>query len=260
MRKGTTMQGFYAFNADGESYGGLNTFDVEQVLRLARNAKDAHRQRKPSGLNLPASYTPGDHTLPAETIVLRSFSRIHPLPPPSTYEKPTWKWQNVNTAVGRDHLWVRKWEVGELVAGRFPDSLAARIARFHLLDNVIAQGRVWRRDELRWADFKAEPSDDSSKVTVSISGLFSMRRNSREESETAYEGSLTGRLVYDSNLEKVEEFSLMADGTATGQKFARRGQPRVPYPLKIVFLYTEEPHDLRMVPHAAWTVNGYMNP
>ena len=88
-----------------------------------------------------------------------------------------------------------------------------------------------------------------------------MRRPSQDNPDTVYEGTLDGLLVYDTSLEKVEEFRLLADGTAEGQESADGGQPRVPYPLKIVFLYTEEPHDLRMVPHSAWGDGKYyMNP
>src|SRR5689334_1726459 len=51
--------------------------------------------------------------------------------------------------LGRDHLWLRKDEAEALGRGVLPDSVARRLARFHLVDNTRGEPPMWRDDEVK---------------------------------------------------------------------------------------------------------------
>ena len=59
----------------------------------------------------------------------------------------------MRSAIGRDNLWITIEEQNSLAAGLkngiFPESLARKIARFHLTDNTRGEPPMWRVDEIK---------------------------------------------------------------------------------------------------------------
>src|SRR5437870_2693347 len=124
-QEGNTVQGFYIAGADGTAYGWLNDRDVPEVNTFMDRALAKFRARPPKAAEIPAAErgAASGVTPDASTSIVRVFTRIRPLPEGA---------DSLNAGVGRDHLWIYRDEVRQLLAagtGDFdlPRALMARI-------------------------------------------------------------------------------------------------------------------------------------
>lgn len=246
LARGETAQGYYIAGADGKAYGWYHRRrDPEQVLAFLDEAMRKYRQDPPQGAVLPApgirterNLTPG----PGTTVV-RVFSRIRPLPPNA---------DAVSKSIGRDHLWIYPHEIRAMVAASgkvgaavpVPKSLAARIARFHMVSNVHGQPTTWRPDEVRKAALSATVTAvEGNTRTLSLRGEFD---TASKDDLHGFRGTLEGQLVLDAGTTRVTRLLAYAEGSARGNhSFDRgrhRGRPlgREPFPLVFAFVQVND--------------------
>lgn len=72
---------------------------------------------------------------------------------------------------GRDLLWLRADEVRALTQGEFPQSLARRMARFHLFDSIgfkVWYPDIWREDEIEKLDLTLKDGRVSGSVRLKM--------------------------------------------------------------------------------------------
>src|SRR5262249_1815157 len=120
-------QGMYVLGADGTPYGFQNDADASDVLRFLDRTEKERRKKPPRDVvvddaDIAAAWTVAP---PPGAQVIRSFSRIRPLP------KKVW---GLNRSVGRDFLWLYGDEIAALAGGALPPALVGRLLRYHLVD------------------------------------------------------------------------------------------------------------------------------
>ena len=145
----STTQGFYIATADGELLLYNNNRDPEKLRRLMRQKLDEFSASKATTVKplQPTSQPDPRYNVepPAGGLVVRVHAKVLDGYPPTTD-----RWQRIfQTALSRDNLWITREEHEALVAGRVPDSLQRRIARFHLVDNTRGEPPMWKPDEVR---------------------------------------------------------------------------------------------------------------
>lgn len=226
-----TTQGMYVCASDGRLYGHTYDYEIESVLDLLRSGGEQAAARAPEKRRVVAGESPFEQAAPAETLLASVFARIDPVPEGAAPE---------NSYLGRDHLWILREELAELRAGRFPPSLATRLARFHLWDNVRGEPDPWEPEHVRTSDFRAKRGAEAGSE-VEIEGEFSMAApagrqgvNGRELPASGYEGKLFGVIAFDG--EKVKRFVLYADGVAWGESTYTEHAPKGRFPLKVAFV------------------------
>lgn len=216
-----TTQGFYAASADGKLLGYNNNRGPERVLALLEQAL---RKHQPSRLPLATlqTLTSTDPRFrrqpPGDGLVVRVMSKVL-----GGYEKPDNDWEEIlQSAIGRDNLWVRADEHQELVAGRMPESLALRIARFHLIDNTRGEPPMWDADEVK----KVEMSLKDGRLT----GTVHLETADRSR---GYQAELLGFVETDDN--QVSRFDVVAKGQFWGEGRFTRDAPEGKFPLAVAF-------------------------
>lgn len=235
---GQTTQGYYVFDAAGRLFGYLNNRNVDELLALLRKAERQFAAAPPARLDLPDEMPSVQPSPPAGATVAQVFSRIEPLPAGVN---------KLNAGVGRDYLWILPEEVRALERGVFPPTLAARLTRFHLWDNVRGEPDLWERDQVREAKFTATPHRAGDNVRVVIDGSFDIEApaglrgyRSRELPPSGYEGTLRGEIEIDEKTQRVTRLELYADGEAWGESTFTPHAPPDRFPLKIAFVLAED--------------------
>ena len=190
--KGITAQGRYVIAADGTAYGFNNNRDSERLLALLSKGETQFNAQVPAKVEIPGDLLDDKYgRFPeADTTVVRIFSRIRPLPADA---HPS------NRNVGRDHLWILKDEATDLARGRFPDSLALRLCRFQIYDNVRGEPDAWALDEIKVRNFRVEQGK-----------LFGDFKMETADGQRGIEGTLEGALLL-----KAGRLDLRAYVTAT---------------------------------------------
>src|SRR5262245_32203586 len=161
---GATRQGIYCFAADGTPLAyknaGQDAKVMKQVLReaIAKFEKLPEEKRKPGAVKieehgrLDPTYA---RTPPTGGLILKTHARILDFKD-DVFCKGTCKFTGGDSA-SRDHVWLTAGEVQSLVPAKaevgftypLPDTIAERIARFHLLDNTRGEPQMWSRQEVR---------------------------------------------------------------------------------------------------------------
>ncbi|HEU4338786.1 MAG TPA: hypothetical protein VFS19_01850, partial [Planctomycetota bacterium] len=140
-----STQGFYAFAPDGTLLRGWNNRNVPRMREyLERALKDF----KPGTADaLDAARDPRfQRSLPEGAVVVDVYSKILEADWPPTDDEMI---KPLRVSTGRDHLWILKDEIDALAAGRFPERLAKRIARYHLIDNTRGEPPMWAPAEVK---------------------------------------------------------------------------------------------------------------
>lgn len=235
---GQTTQGYYVFDAAGRLYGYLNNRNADELLALLRKAERQFTAAPPAHLELPDEMPTVQPLPPTGATIAQVFSRIEPLPLGVN---------ELNAGVGRDYLWILPEEVQALERGDFPATLAARLARFHLWDNVRGEPDLWEREQVRQAKFTATPHPEGDEVRVKIAGTFDLEApaglrgyRSRELPPSGFEGTLRGEIVIDAKTQKVTRLELFAEGEAWGESTFTPHAPPGRFPLKIAFVLAED--------------------
>jgi len=142
-------------------------------------------------------------------------------------------------SIGRDHLWVRKDEAELLAAGSFPESLALRLARFHLIDNTRGEPPLWRPDEVRRAEIALERGRAAGSVHLQTAA-----------GDRGYQATLLG--FVEARTGKIEKLDLVTRGEFWGEGPFTWGAPKGRFPFAVAFTLVKEPTEVeRVVPGAA---------
>jgi len=231
--KGTT-QGLYIGTAGGKLLAYNNNRSPERIRRLLDKALDDYdpeRDARAIGGDAlvdkgaadagPADFRPDPRYArvpPAGGLVVRVHARVL-----GGYEPTDDRWQKLfQSAVARDNLWVTAAEQRDLAAGRVPDSLARRIARFHLIDNTRGEPPMWNEKEIR-------------KLSLSIRDgrLVGTAHLETEDGKRGYTCDLAGRLEQEG--QRVTRFDLVARGDYWGHGQFTPGCPKGKFPLGVAF-------------------------
>ena len=215
---GGTTQGLYLSAADGTFMGYTNNRAPSKVISML---KSGMQKRIPLSAK-PITKTSTDRRYNPESpeggLILRVQARIL-----SGYKEPETRFQQIfQTALSRDNLWVTKPEHAELAAGRFPVSLAIRIARFHLVDNTRGEPPMWEPDEVVSHSFHI--NDET------VTGHVELKTTSGNRS---YSVDLRGKLIVSKT--EVIKWDMVAKGIFSGEGRYTRGAPPEPFPLAISF-------------------------
>lgn len=218
-----TTQGFYVATAAGELLLYNNNRDPAKVRRLVERALAEFERSEAATADTPA-IDPGDADPryapepPDGGLVVRVRARVLGGYPDTDdpYRRA------MQQALSRDNLWITAAEHRALVEGRLPDTLARRIARFHLVDNTRGEPPMWQPDELRQVDVELRDGR--------ITGAVHLRT---DDAERGYDAQLLGYVETDG--ERVTRFDVVADGHFEGEGRYTRGAPPGRFPLAIVF-------------------------
>ena len=253
VRQGNTAQGFYVLDSGGTFYGYNNNRSVERVTGLLDRASVAFRDAKTAGqapteAEMKASRGP---EAPAGTTRVRVFTRIRPVPAGAA---------DANRRVNRDHLWISQEEVAALAAGQaggktfpVPPTLARRIARFHLVDNVRGEPDMWTSPQVHSLELTARPSG----AGLDLGGAFVMKT---ENGDRGFEGTFEGRLTFDAKAARLTSFQAIAQGTAWGASTYCPDPPKGRFPVVVAFIDAEDAMSRKVAPQGLLWVPEYWRP
>lgn len=231
-----SYQGLYIVGADGRPYGYRVVWELppRALLESLDEAMVGFRKFPPAKVELdPADVAAvGAPVLDSTTSAVRVYSRVRPIPQDAG---------PANAGVGRDHLWIFADEVKEIVATAggpgtrtaLPARLAARLARFTLLDHVRNIGRPYDATAVSRALFHVTlRSRTDARYRFHLEGDFACERADPEsgfDGKTGIEGAIEGELEIDSSTAKVVRWRAYGEGRAWGQ--TDTGPPAGKYPM-----------------------------
>ena len=172
---------------------------------------------------------------------------------------------------GQDHLWLTREEWKRLIPDRptegqrvtVPDQIAARIARYHLVDNTKGEPFMWERDEIRRLNLELTIEEVSpSEVRLRIDGEVTLATDSDlVAAKRGYEAHLLGHIDYSRQEDAITRFDVLAIGDFWGQGAIAHQKRDGAFPLAIAFELAsgDKPAD-RVPPQASRYWDGYMMP
>ena len=208
-----STQGFYAFAPDGTLLRGWNN---RNVPRMREYLEQVLKDFKPAAAEeLDATRDPRfQREIPEGAVVVDVYSKILEADWPPTDDEMI---KPLRVSTGRDHLWILKDEIEALAAGRFPERLAKRIARYHLIDNTRGEPPMWEKREVEACDFAPQPAGEGrSRLTGHV-------RLATESNDRGYDAALCGETEWKDG--QLVRFDLVARGRYHGHG---RFTPRAP--------------------------------
>lgn len=261
---GNTAQGLYIVGADGKFYGfynghpdQYNNHDVSPLKQYLEQGGGAFRAHPPSHVQIPQaerSALSPDRT----TSVVRVFSRISPVPAGSN---------ELNYGIGKDHYWILANEVKQIASpahddGRtfwLPSPMVARMARYHIIDNVRGQPDMWKGSEIKKAQLYARfVGSNQSKKCYELHGEFSQVT---EDGRRGLNISIDGRFEVPMGQTRLARFRAFGSGQAWGVSRFTEGAPTGRFPLLIAMVEVDD-EIAKVVPPEAmgeWA-DWYVNP
>ena len=227
-------QGVFCFTPDGKLLSFANVVNAEPALRLLQTALEKF---DPSAAIDPESLLRSDRPPlpepPADGLIVEVTSKVLS-GYPDTGRPKFWE-----ESLGRDHLWIRKDEADELVKGRFPQSLARRIARYHLVDNTRGEPPMWEASEVKSLSLAI----DGQRITGAV-------HLETERGNRGYQADLAGAIETKDG--KITRLDLVAKGQFWGEGAFTRGAPPGKFPFAVALrLVTEDCAAARIPPQAA---------
>ena len=217
FERGTT-QGLYMASADGTFLGYTNHRSPEKVKEMLRQAMLQFRPAPTEKLSVKREDPKYQLSPPNGGLVVRVQAKVM-----GGYEPTENAVQQIfQTALSRDNLWVSQAEHSHIAAGRFPKSLAHRIARFHLIDNTRGEPPMWRDREVLKSNFKIDGTVVRGHAELStVSG------------DRSYSVDLLGELQTEDG--NVVAWNMVGSGTYFGDGQYTRGAPQGKFSLAISF-------------------------
>jgi hypothetical protein len=217
-------QGFYLFTADGKLLAFSNAVGGAEMKRLMAAAlkkfdPTADVAKLEGGAKDPRfNYEP-----PAGGQVVRVTSKVL-----GGYGEAKGNNAIYQSALGRDHLWLRKDEVEAISRGELPQSVQTRLVRYHLVDNTRGEPPFWRPDEIK----KVEMSLKEGRLTGSV-------HTEIKSGERGYQAQLLGFVTAKEG--KLTRFDVVAKGLFWGEGTYTRNAPKGKFPFAVALaLITEE--------------------
>lgn len=213
-----TTQGLYMASADGRFLGFTNHRSPDRVLRMLKEAWSSRTKTSSAPLSKVAVDRQFNPELPDGGLAVRVQARIL-----GGYDKPETHFERIfQTSLSRDNLWITAAEHQQLIAGKVLDSLATRIARYHLVDNTRGEPTMWRATEIKDSKF--------SIINGRLTGHVELSSASENRSYTC---DLLGFIEH--NGSTVTRFDVVALGQFSGEGRYTRNAPKKPFPLGISF-------------------------
>jgi hypothetical protein len=221
-----TTQGRYICSADGILLGYNNNRGPGRV-RLMMKAVLADFNPKSLASVQPLEPDRPDAKFhlqpPVGGLILRVNSKIL-----GGYQ-PANDWTAVfHDAIGRDNAWINADEKQELLGwikngGDMPERLAARIFRFHLIDNTRGEPPHWQHDEVK-----------ELRCRIDEQGMMKGFIHLETKDETrGYRAELLG--IAKTDQQNITRFDLVAKGECWGEGRYTGGAPRGKFPLAVAF-------------------------
>jgi hypothetical protein len=236
-------QGFYLVTPAGKLLEFENTLSGERMKAMLTLALKKFDPAAPVPQLEPA---PADrrslYTAPEGALVVNVNARVL-----GGYDDSRTRKSIYETALGTDHLWIRKDEAEQLVKGSLPESLKVRLVRFHLVDNTRGEPPFWKADEIQQLDLKLDRGR--------LSGTVKLASRSGQR---GFEGRLLGVVRVEGG--KVTGFDVVARGDYWGEGPFTRGAPKGRFPFAVAFRLSEGGDQERRIPPggARGNVKGYL--
>lgn len=215
----STTQGFYIATAGGELLQFNNNRGPKRIRSLMKKVLAENKKwlAKPiNGTETDSSYP---DQLPEGAIVVQVNSKVL-----GGYARPRDQWKALmHKSIGRDNLWIMSTEVAALLDGRFPDSLAEKIARFHLMDNTRGEAPMWTEKQVKRIEFHLDKEGN-------IGGRVELETG---DASRAYSADLFGKLESVDGV--ITRFDLVAKGNFRGEGRWTPGAPEGDFPLAVAF-------------------------
>lgn len=212
-----TTQGFYLADSEGRLLGFNNNRGPDRIKALMKRTLREWQaptstllEGDPEPLDLPRKKPDGSVVVQVNTKVLSGYTATD-----DPYQKI------MQRAVGRDNLWIYKSELKQLQAGRFPDSLAEKIVRFHAVDNTRGEPPMWSQAQIISLEIKLHESGK-------VSGEFSM---ATDDGKRSCSGEVLGQIDFEAG--RLARFDLVLLGNFRGQGRYTPGAPSGKFPLAI---------------------------
>lgn len=273
---GSTRQGIYCFTADGELLAYKNAGQDADVMRevfragLVKWNKLPAERRRPGAVKVEnpgktdARYT---RTLPPGGANVTVFTRILDNDAQGQFCKGTCETLGGDRAA-RDHLWLTAVDIQSLLAGAtrpgvsfaMPSNIAARIARFHLLDNTRGEPPAWQQNEIRANEMTLTVETvTTDKVIMRLTGAVLLADQANASTaKRGFEVRLLGHIAIDRQKKSLVRFDVVAVGDHWGEAtFTRNARPGRK-PLGVAFeLASDSPLD-KVPPQFSREWNAYM--
>jgi hypothetical protein len=215
-------QGVYLFTPQGHLLAFANTSDAVHVRRLVDAALKQFDPAAETAKGAEARAAPVFPKPPDGGLVVDVTAKILDGYGPSQKALA----DRYEHSLGRDYLWVRKDEAEAVARGVVPDSLARRIARFHLVDNTRGEPPMWRSDEVKAIDVTLRGGQLTGSVWLET-----------RAGDRGYRADLRG--VVEVKDGRVVRFDLVVRGEFWGEGAFTRGAPKGKFPLAVAFTLSD---------------------
>jgi hypothetical protein len=226
-----TTQGHYICDASGKLLGfNGNHVDLQRIRAFMEKGVedfDADSCKAVTPIESGTPDTKFNFKPPVGGMVVRVRSKIL-----DGYEKANDAAQSAfQNSVGQDNLWILESEKKALIDvarndGDVPESIALRIARFHLIDNTRGEPPRWSGDEVKSIEMKVNKGRVTGKVRLETGN-----------GDRGYDCELFGFIEASDG--EISRFDMAAEGKFWGEgRFTRRA-PKGKFPLAITFQLTD---------------------
>jgi len=217
-----TTQGLYVCDAAGNFYGYCNNRHAEtlkQILRKALKQFDASAEAE--ALSAGVADSTYQRSLPEGAVVIGVNTKVL-----SGYEDTEDVFLKIfQRSVARDNLWILAKELQQLKRGIVAESLAKRIARFHLIDNTRGEPNMWGDDDIRSMEINV--ADDGQ-----LTGEVEIK-----SADSGYRTRLRGTVKFDGD--QLQQFDIVARGWYFGHGTFTKNAPEGEFPVAVAFRMTD---------------------
>lgn len=213
-----TTQGLYVCDAKGKLLGFNNNRHSGPLKKILRDTAAKFKGYDNVGALKSKDVDPEyDRAIPDGATVVRVNTKVL-----GGYEETDDVYLKIfQESIARDNLWILAEERNELEKGKFPEALARRIARFHLIDNTRGEPLMWANDQVK--SLKIEMDADGN-----LTGSAKI-----ESKRSGYEVMLRG--VVKVKNDRVEQFDMVAKGLYYGDGPYTKNAPKGKFPLAVAF-------------------------
>lgn len=248
---GTASQGHVAVTADGTVLGhDQSAYDADGFKRMLQAALDKFRPDDVAAVPAaPKDFKRGyDSVAPPEGgLVVYVTSKVLACDDaPKGADREKQYSHLLLNSLGSDRLWIRKDEVKALADGKFPESLTARLVRYHLVDTTrgLFPG-AWDAKVVRQVKIVREGNRVRGSASLDVPG------------QRSYRAELLGFI--EAKEGQVTRFDLVVKGTYTMKDRSPLGRREEPYPLLVVFtLADDRQNDRARLPPFDWRQVDYL--
>jgi hypothetical protein len=255
-----TKQGIYAATPSGLFLASTNTLDGAQMAAMLRRALDkwktlSKRERLLSDDPSKARIDRHLNQYPSDGLVLKVFSRdIERDDLPNDWTGIAWN---------LDFAWFRKEEMAQILprelskgaSVEWPEALAKRLARFHLVDNVRGQTDGYEEPAIVEAKIRSQVTKVAKgQVTLRFEGTTraSTTGSWPKDPDPGTRGlgtKIIGTATWDPSKGRFTAFEMVAAGTRWGaSRFNFRENDRKPSPIGFVIQLAEDKPANRVAP------------